>query len=483
MKKLLTTINLALISSQAFSFGFNDQAYGSKFEGMNARNLSLGKTSITSDFTPSALMKNPALIGKNSNFQFSIGSYFTGMNERRAMPIYDSFDSRTVETTVAKNDDIYYNPYFALSYAFDFDSINSRVGLAVGYFPAYSFDYNYTEDIRNNDPFSLTTRDVIIAKAERKMEGSIDALAFGFSETFSNFSIGASFALYKIGGKTKYLERLLDTTDGKKISNDQIIAVQDYEITVNDELSNTPFGLNFGANYDLNERFSFGAFVQTAVEFKFENKKVGFKNTPTGLDTTFTLSELTTDFASLKNISIANEYSYKTPLSFGLGTTFKPRNEFNAKVYFDVEMTKWSSINTDTTFTGESERNIYRSTNLYRTVNEDTLLSPVNKFEDTWEFKLGVEYIFENGVPIRIGFNYSPTYYFEDVIYTNLTLGTGWNFGSLTVDVGMSLGQIEYNQPHLFTPTLYYQNPIQQQETVKVKESLLKTLISATYKF
>lgn len=482
MKKLLTTINLVLISSQAFSFGFNDQAYGSKFEGMNARNLSLGKTSITSDYTPSSLMKNPALLGKGSNFKFSIGSYFTGINERRAMPIYDSFDSRTIETTVAKNDDIYYNPYFAMSYGFYLDAIDSKIGLAVGYFPAFSFDYNYTEDIRNNDPFSLSTRDVIIARATRKMEGSIDALSFGFSETFSNISIGASLALYKIGGKTKYLERLLDTTDGKNISNDQIIAVQDYEITVTDELSNTPFGLNFGANYDLNERFSFGAFVQTPVEFKFENKKVGFKNTPSDLDTVITLSELT-EITSLQNISIGSEYSYKTPLSMGIGTTFKPRNEFNAKVYFDVEMTKWSSINTDTTFTGESERNIYRSTNLYRTVGEDTLLSPVNEFEDTWEFKLGVEYIFENGVPIRIGFDYSPTYYFEDVIYTNVTLGTGWNFGNLTVDVGMSLGQIEYTQAHLFTPTLYYQNPIQQQETVKVKESLLKTMISATYEF
>ncbi|MCC7431470.1 outer membrane protein transport protein [bacterium] len=476
--KKITVLLCTLAASQANAFTFSDQGYGAKFSTYNARSLALGSTQIASDYTPTSLTKNPALLGIGKNYKFSLGSNFTGVAERRSMPIYDSFDSRTVETTVAKNNNVYYNPYFALSLAHDFGF--GRLGLGIGYFPVYSFDYNYEEPIRNNDPFSKTTRDVIIARATRKMEGTLNAWNFGISENYGKISFGGTVQVYG-SKKLKFQEKLLDVTGGKNISNDQIIDVQDYDLQVTDKLKNTPVGLNFGAFYEVNERISVGAYFQTSVEFKFKNDRIYFASEGIGTDT---LSiEQILEISGNQNVKINSSYAYKTPKSFGAGIAFRPRNEFNGKIYFDVDYTNWKSIGTDTTFTGESERNLYRSTSLYQTINLDSSLAPTGKFQDTWEFRFGVEYIFENGLPVRFGFNYAPTYVFKDVIYTNVSVGTGWEFGNLSLDFAIALGSVDYQQNHLFSPELYYKNPVQQQKTVRVKDSVLKTLLTASYGF
>ena len=125
---------------------------------------------------------------------------------------------------------------------------------------------------------------------------------------------------------------------------------------------------------------------------------------------------------STARTSFKRELQY--PLSIGFGIDYRFTNILEARIHADFEYTFWSNFDDD--------------------------LNPDLKYSDTYAIRVGVEHIFFDKMPFRVGFNYQPLK--ENKQYTRalLTLGIGILFGDLQIDLAGGLENLTTNQSDLF---------------------------------
>ena len=124
---------------------------------------------------------------------------------------------------------------------------------------------------------------------------------------------------------------------------------------------------------------------------------------------------------------IPQEIEY--PMSLGFGLNYKFTNILLARLNFDFEYTFWSDAKDE--------------------------LNPNLRFEDTYRFMVGVEHIFMDKVPFRVGFNYAPLRENKSITQTILTAGTGMVFDNFTFEISGGISSLTYNQFDMYDNALY----------------------------
>ena len=114
----------------------------------------------------------------------------------------------------------------------------------------------------------------------------------------------------------------------------------------------------------------------------------------------------------------------KYPLSLGIGIEYRFTNVLEARINADFEYTFWSKFEDD--------------------------LNPDIDFSDTYAIRVGLEHIFFDKMPFRVGFNYQPLKENRQYTRTVLTLGIGVLFDNLEVDLSGGLEGLTTNQFDLF---------------------------------
>ena len=83
------------------------------------------------------------------------------------------------------------------------------------------------------------------------------------------------------------------------------------------------------------------------------------------------------------------------------------------------------------------------------------ILIYILRFEDTYRFMVGVEHIFMDKVPFRLGFTYAPLRENKNITNTILTAGTGMVFDNFTLELSGGISSLTYNQLDMYDNALY----------------------------
>lgn len=124
--------------------------------------------------------------------------------------------------------------------------------------------------------------------------------------------------------------------------------------------------------------------------------------------------QLDNDYTQTENGVVVSPAASSAELSLPLrvqgGAVFQPRNTQRTTFALDVIWMDWSSV--------------------------DDPLQPGLVLIDTWDIRFGLEHVYYNKLPGRIGFRYARSYAQTEADCAVLTLGIGYRIQNLSIDLG-----------------------------------------------
>jgi len=425
MKTVIQIISVYVFATLAFAqqgdFNYDKMNYGTQTPFVTARSMGMGGSGVAGGTAADAAVLNPALLGENDRLiSFSSGLWLNRYLEDRAFPYYDSFvgfDDYGSYYYQAK----WYQGFWAMA-AFKIPLPQLRgLNLALGYLPFSSFDYDYEEEVR--DPAAMNDR----------LLGYNTILQTG---AFTQIPFIVSYGVLPGLHVAAQVSMVLGQIEAKQIIDPHAAgfeSIATYQLRTK-KLDTTPMVATLGLRYRLNERLALGATVRLPY-------KLDFKQTVTDVlaDTSAVESGQTLDY----------------PLRFAAGMEYRFENILAAKINLDFVYDFWSQFKDN--------------------------LNPATRFQDTYSFRVGVEHLFFDKVPLRAGFLYSTLRQSASFSRAVLTIGSGFTVRRVQVDLGAGVSNMTYYQPDMFPDSMYGLNDRSDSDRVKLTSYFLRADI--TYAF
>lgn len=425
MKTVIQSLSILLIATLVFAqqgnFNYDKMNYGVQTPFISARSMGMGGSGVAGGTVADAAALNPALLGGNSALvTLSGGLWLKRHLEDRAFPYYDSF--------VGFND--YGSYYYAAKWYQGFWGLVAfnipvpalqGLNLAAGSLPFSSYDYDYEEEVR--DPADQNDR--LLGYNSIKQQGS-----------FTQIPLIASYRLLPglhIAGQVSFLRGRIES---KRIINPHVAGFESSAMYQNytKELDSNPLVTTLGLQYRMNNRLSVGAAFRLPYTMTF-------KRTFTDVlaDTSAAQPDQTLDY----------------PLRFAAGLEYRFENILEAKINVDFMYNFWSKF-------------------------KDNLKAGTH-FQDTYAFRLGVEHLFFDKVPLRAGFLYSTLRQSASFSRAVLTIGSGFAIRRVQVDFGGGVSNMDYYQEDMFPESIYGLNDRSDSDRVSLTNYFLRADI--TYSF
>jgi hypothetical protein len=277
--------------------------------------------------------------------------------------------------------------------------------LGLAFVPAYDFRYDFYEEVRDRSTQSVP-QDRVIADTYLEGDGDLRAVTFGLAKEFhGNLCLGGSidylFGDYHIKAR---LVRSEAAGGDEGETSDRIAA---------SNLSGVRF--RFGAAYRLSKRIEVGMDFESQCELEGD-----FESRSSDDDL---LSFL--PMAGIGDETIAATY----PQSYGVGLTFRPRNELLTVIEADMKYTRWSD------FSNEAYDGLH--------------------LDDTYEWHVGVEHVFYNGRPVQFGFIYKPSPIDKEIGEAAVTAGSAITLSGFDIGFSAKVAWREYRHPDVFDDSLF----------------------------
>ncbi|RMH85144.1 MAG: hypothetical protein D6681_16275, partial [Calditrichaeota bacterium] len=314
------------------------------------------------------------------------------LEERRSFPVFNRFDDIVQQGIYALNDNWFLDLQGGVQLNLDIAGFPYLKSVAAGVYEEVNLDYRYDEEVRSND---FDREQVVLAYNKIRFDGGLRRYAVGVGLQFAgrlNLGLQAGF----LSGDLQQ-ERSITFVGAEG---------QDVRETGTHSLQNTPVVLSAGAIYEATPHLSLGAYVRLpyTVEYRF---------------TGTTVSE-----------PVAESIEY--PLQLTGGLEYRSRQELQARLNIDVTYEWWSQ--TQSAFVAD-------------------YLSP--PFEDAIRVKAGIEHIFHNKIPFRVGLQYRTTFQDRQRTRTLITAGTGFRDHRWQIDVAGGFSKLTYPFPDLFDDRLF----------------------------
>jgi hypothetical protein len=415
---------LALGAGVARATTFLDSGFGTPHGGVTARSLAMGSTGISLHQGSDALFFNPAvLVPSASKLEVDLSGNMVHASEDRLVPLYDSFLSYVDDAIVALNRNVYGSVQGGAVYRLPNEH---PMAIGIGVFERYDFNYDYFEEARDPDSQSQP-RDRIIEERTIGTDGSLWSVSVGYgAEIASHVQLGLSGHRYF--GTPKRSIRVQNYDTGTLTSD-----------TVEQSLGG--WGWTVGAWGRPSERIDVGVSFEGPFKVDGDFKRV--QETASGAVDTVTTTAL--------NRTI----DYPGTLRFGF--TYHPRNLLRAIFAVELERRYWESL--DTPVVG---------------VFGDSL-----NLRDTWDLRVGIEHVFYNDLPLRFGFRYLENYADTESARSIYSVGLGYRFGRLGLDVTGLYARQTSRQPFLFDPS-YGAFPAPASDE-RVEDSVTGVVVAARY--
>jgi hypothetical protein len=389
-----------------------DTPNGTPKEIYSARGAAMGSVGAAIYQGSAALVQNPAALALSDSaglLDLTVG--VSHVTEDRLIPLFDTFESFVDETAIAVNRETYADAQGGA--LFRLPTLPMTLGL--GLFERYDFDYDYFEEFRDPSPFS-PIRDTVQELRSFSVDGRLRSATAGLgAQLYRDESMSANVGLA--------VHRYFGTIDQEKRQSSvsppaDSVAVR-YTLLSHD-LSGWAFSV--GVLLNIRERFDVGMAYEHSSTF------AGDRGTET---TTVRASGTTTELSTVPD----DELEY--PAVFRWGLTYHPRNTLRTRFSFEGVRAQWSQVATT-----------------YR--HEQVLGQSAGRgLRDTWDVRLGLEHVFYNGMPLRLGFRYLENYAERESSRSIFSAGVGFPVAGFLLDVTGQYNRQTSRQPldTLFDPT------------------------------
>ncbi len=250
----------------AVAFTTLDAAFGTPFAATTPRAAAMGSVGAALYLGSASLVANPAMLSQmDGRLLLEVNGGILQANEDRFQPLFDSFNSYLTDTTVASNRNSYGLGQGGAIYRL---SPERNMTLGIGIFDRYSFNYDYSEEIRDPSPY-VDTRDAVIQLRDYKIEGHLRSISVGYGmELVPRLRLGLT--VHRYFGKLKHRANTLTTPIYQSnFLSDPGSAAFEHELS--------GWGITVGASGTVNERLDLGASfeapftVEGAITSRFDS--------------------------------------------------------------------------------------------------------------------------------------------------------------------------------------------------------------------
>ncbi|MFN8176970.1 MAG: outer membrane protein transport protein [bacterium] len=401
-----------LSATSAAALTFFDLTTGDEALLPDARAVAMGRTRAAEGTGAFSGATNPALLAQVGGTVAALGGSVLKLKETRSTPAYDSFDAFLVESIYALNDE--YQSEGAVGVASSFVVQGVRAGAGLSFAPLRDFQYDYSEEVRDNNAFTQP-RDKLLAMNEVHSEGLLNAwsLAAGASP-IEPLDLGATLQL--VHGRHDLFARTRFVQAGTE------------------DLTRLDVSSLDGHRWLLGSAWRPRPAITTALVWASAWKLEGDfarEGNPANLG-------FVGDAASGPASGTA---AMRYPQQVTLGVAWQPRAKLRTTIRVDADWAQWSAFRDDLRVGGE--------------------------LADVWEARLGIEHVFYNGFPLRVGIRYAPSPLDEEVATTAFTFGGGLDVGPLRADLAFEVANRRYRYPDLFDDARFGGNTRLQKDFVE----------------
>jgi hypothetical protein len=321
--------------------------------------------------------------------------------------------------------------------SFSTGTVSGLAGTAFGvaYLPAYDFDYDFYQEVRDRSTTSVPA-DKVIAKAFVEGGGVIHSLSLGVGRSLMDkFAVGLSVDY--LWGDYDIKARLaeIDTLKVNCWENSRAESSDAFEAS---ELEGMRYRM--GVAYEINKRISLAAAYTSGAELDGDY----ISGSAEGLM-----------WFLPRNEDLEGRFTMKYPAYYSIGVSFRPRNELLTVIEGNLRFVKWSDA-------------------------ENQALGGLS-MEDIYEWSLGVEHVFYNGQPVRFGFTFKPSPMDDETSEAAVTVGSGMKVAGFGVDFAVRMGWREYREFSLFDDTTFCAR--EREFSDKVEETLVGATVSVSRSF
>lgn len=354
-----------------------ERGYGSPEIGMSARSRAMGGAGAALGGGIYSLVDNPAALGLQRGSRFQMNAGIDRVSENRFVPLFDTFDSFVDETAVAVNDHTYGNATGGVV-------LDRGVMIAAGIFDRYDPRYDYADERR-----STSTSDQLIAERFIRSRGVLRSATVGAAVPFAIESMQHWFTRASFGVALNWYYGTLSDRD----------ALVPHASTVSGRVSALDRklaggSLTTGVTVDVNEHLRAGATIETGPLLGNEAREY--------LD-----DSLISKPGDRRGLHL--------PARFQGGIAYRPRNAMRSTFAMDAIFMPWSWI--------------------------DDQYHPGLQLLDTWDVRFGLEHLYYNSLPGRIGFRYQRGYAQREADRVAFTFGVGYRAERFGLDLSTEIGK------------------------------------------
>ena len=422
-------------------FGLNlvlGQEYFSTFFPVN--NFPMGARSMAMGGSKLGSVSNPAVgsFGKPLYFSFDISR--RSYTEKRSFPVIDMFDDVVTQNVYVLNRPAFSS--FSWTLGNDFTKyFKLPISISVSGSPFWDMRYDYSEEVRASLGPGVYNRDPVVGYHLINVEGMIQVLRLGLAaKVGSKVRVGLSLeSLYENDLSYESGVHVIDQDDA--LAGDTTMI---HNISLSIDQVMRP---SLGSIIDLKKHLSLGLSFKPSADIIFQTgglvPTVNEKTQLPGLSFSDSTSRYTVSLPQELNFSMSARLDNPTKTIVTGGFT-----------YLDWE-------NHDT-----------------QTVNH-TLVDTVNfKYQSTIGISFGVEHWILNKTPFRFGFIYSESPFGSEFEITKVSIGSGWVYDNISVDVAAIFGSVEYMYNDLFVPQGQSSSAL---ERVNESNAVLKATIKYSF--
>ena len=400
---------------------------------MGARSMAMGGSKLGS-------VSNPAVgsFGKPLYFSFDISR--RSYTEKRSFPVIDMFDDVVTQNVYVLNRPAFSS--FSWTLGNDFTKyFKLPISISVSGSPFWDMRYDYSEEVRASLGPGVYNRDPVVGYHLINVEGMIQVLRLGLAvKVGSKVRVGLSLeSLYENDLSYESGVHVIDQDDA--LAGDTTMM---HNISLSIDQVMRP---SLGSIIDLKKHLSLGLSFKPSADIIFQTgglvPTVNEKTQLPGLSFSDSTSRYTVSLPQELNFSMSARLDNPTKTIVTGGFT-----------YLDWE-------NHDT-----------------QTVNH-TLVDTVNfKYQSTIGISFGVEHWILNKTPFRFGFIYSESPFGSEFEITKVSIGSGWVYDNISVDVAAIFGSVEYMYNDLFVPQGQSSSAL---ERVNESNAVLKATIKYSF--
>ena len=353
---------------------------------------------------------NPACLALGEGWRLDASGTLAQAHEDRFVPLWDSFGSYVTDTAVASNRHHRFGAGFAA--AGRLPIAWRPVTAALSLTERYSFEYDFTETIRDPDSFS-SPRDAVLQDRGVEIGGALRALSGGAGVALTDRLALGLAAHYAYG------------------TRDQVRRVQDYDVAANTFREDSEHAMR-GLYFTLGARVRVDDRLALALAYDSPLTAAG----DTHVETTFGAYP---DSVRL----VPGRATVDYPRVYRLGLSYQPRTTPRTVFTVDAAYAEWSDLS-------------------------DTRLPNSVLAQDTWDVRAGLEHRFYNDTVARFGFRRLDSYDDSEAGASFFTGGVGFPAAGGSLDVSVSLSKFTSERGHWFAyPAEFTAAPVSRVEDMR----------------